>query len=956
MHTNFDFGFSGVLGFCNRRVKVFGLLLLTLLLPASSLAQVQTFNFDGNRFQSYTVPADGWYFLDVLGAQGGPASNNSHQGGKGARMQGYALLLAGDELRIAVGGAGKKGQGDGNNVSGGGGGGASSIIWVNGSTDVPLVIAGGGGGGAANYNGSSGLTSESAGPQLRDGSANGGVDGKGGHIGSDPYGGAGGAGYFTDGGTHYDSSGNTLLSYGGQAYVSGNYGGNSGQNGGDGGWGGGGEGGPARDSLFNNKDGGGGGGGGYSGGGGGANEGDGGGGGGSYVDASLDTTLCLAAQGYRFGDGLVEITPISGPPVIEQPADQQVAIGASVTLGPVYDDPTGQTTYQWMKDGVVLDGQTGASLNIASFQFTDSGGYQVLVQQTPATFITLPTFLSSSSQTSTLQGWGYNDTGQLGLGDRDERKTPTQVASDVVAVTAGYENSLFVKRDGTLWAMGNNADGQLGQGDTTERDAPVQVTSDVVAVAGGGGQSLFVKRDGTLWGMGSNGNGQLGLGNDTQNNWPTQVASDVVAVAAGKEHSLFVKRDGTLWAMGNNADGQLGLGDKTDRDTPTQVTSDVVAVTAGFDHSLFVKRDGTLWAMGFNIDGQLGLGDTTKRTTPTQVTSDVVAVAAGKEHSLFVKRDGTLWAMGYNSNGELGLGDKLGRDLPNQVTSDVVAVTAGTVHSLFVKRDGTLWVMGDNADGQLGLGDSGGTEISPKQVYFRDAGNVPTTPLIVATLPKMPVALHSLAIAEPAPAGFGLSASSDDPSGPTGIFEIAFQEAPTGDFAEAIVEDPATGWEADVLFWQDQEAVRFTARFRKSSESNRSRKSSESNRFRKSSESNRSRKSSESKKDFTAFGFFPQGRLEEIQYLALKTEDLKEIRIKLDDDDDDSNEPKYRPSKEKTEDLKKIEIKLDSNASNQARYRAFKKLMDSATWEDLENSSDEFIDTITLALKLRLPK
>ena len=87
MHTNFDFGFSGVLGFANRSVKAFGFLLLTLLLPASSLAQVQTFNFDGNRFQSYTVPVDGWCFLDVLGAQGGPANNNNHQGGKGAAEQ-----------------------------------------------------------------------------------------------------------------------------------------------------------------------------------------------------------------------------------------------------------------------------------------------------------------------------------------------------------------------------------------------------------------------------------------------------------------------------------------------------------------------------------------------------------------------------------------------------------------------------------------------------------------------------------------------------------------------------------------------------------------------------------------------------------------------------------------------------------------------------------------------------
>ena len=534
-------------------------MLLTLLFPAWSVAQVITYGPNGNQFQSYTVPVAGWYFLDAQGGQGGPASNNSHQGGRGARMQGYAFLLAGDVLRIAVGGSGARGQGDGNNVSGGGGGGGSSIFLVDGSNYVPLLMAGGGGGAAANYDGSPGLSTTSGGSTL------GGVSGNGGGIGADKFGGAGGAGYLTDGGTHYDGS--TVLSYGGQAYLSGNFGGSSGRNGGGGGWGGGGSGGPALRGLVN-KDGGGGGGGGYSGGGGGANEGDGGGGGGSYVAASLDTMLCLAAQDYRTGDGLVEITPVGGPPVIAQPADQQVAIGGSVTLGPVYSDPT--ATYQWMKDGVVLAGQTAASLSIASFQFPNSGRYQVVVYQGQGTFITQPAFLTCSTPQSTLQGWGYNEHGELGLGDENDRTAPTYVASDVVAVSCSY-HSMFVKRDGTLWAMGNNPEGQLGLGDTNNRMTPTYVASDVVGVAAGTQHSLFVRRDGTLWAMGENSVGELGLGDTDRRKTPTYVASDVVVAAAGTYHSMFVKRDGTLWGMGRNEYGMLGLGDTNARTTPTEV-------------------------------------------------------------------------------------------------------------------------------------------------------------------------------------------------------------------------------------------------------------------------------------------------------------------------------------------------------------------------------------------------
>ncbi|MFM9051063.1 MAG: T9SS type A sorting domain-containing protein, partial [Bacteroidota bacterium] len=273
----------------------------------SRAQSVQTFSFQGNVFQQFIVPSTGYYFIDASGAQGGPASNGSHQGGLGARMQGYVQLQAGDTLRIAVGGSGGTGSNAGNNVSGGGGGGSSSIIKLNGTAYSPLLIAGGGGGGAKNYDGSPGLTSNNGGFSW------GGTNGNGGGIQSNTRGGAGGGGYSGDGGTHCSGScnGTNVLAYGGQAYLSGNFGGNSGNIGGNGGWGGGGEGGPATSGFLNNNDGGGGGGGGYSGGGGADNQGDGGGGGGSYVDATLNTSNCLAVDGANSGNGMVSIEYLS---------------------------------------------------------------------------------------------------------------------------------------------------------------------------------------------------------------------------------------------------------------------------------------------------------------------------------------------------------------------------------------------------------------------------------------------------------------------------------------------------------------------------------------------------------------------------------------------------------------------------------------------------------------------
>jgi alpha-tubulin suppressor-like RCC1 family protein len=240
----------------------------------------------------------------------------------------------------------------------------------------------------------------------------------------------------------------------------------------------------------------------------------------------------------------------------------------------------------------------------------------------------------------TLWVMGGNSYGQLGYGPTARQYTPVSVASNVVAVAAGWEDSFFLKADGTLWSMGYDEYGQLGTGTNTGSDInplPLKVASDVVAVAAGDEHSLFVKADGTLWAAGYNYYGELGNGTASNTNLPVIVASNVVAVAAGGYHSLFVKTNGTLWAMGFNGYGQLGNGTTGNQDTPVSVGSNVVAVAAGFFHSLFVMTNGTLWVMGDNSNGELGNGTTTEANTPINVgnvSAANVFPADQAEHSL----------------------------------------------------------------------------------------------------------------------------------------------------------------------------------------------------------------------------------------------------------------------------------------------------------------------------------
>ena len=466
---------------------------------------------------------------------------------------------------------------------------------------------------------------------------------------------------------------------------------------------------------------------------------------------------------------VVQYAPLA---ITVQPASRVVGVGQAASLS-VSNTGTAPFSYQWLKDGAILSGQTNRTLAIASMQFTNSGSYSVVITNAQGMVISYPASLSTSN--APLMDWGWNGNGQLGNGTTANGSLPITVASNVVAMAVGNFHSLFVTADATLWAMGANGLGQLGNGMTVDTNRPVQVASNVVAVAAGASHSLFVKTDGTLWAVGNNSSGQLGdgtnypgqLGDGTTANasLPIQVASNVVAVAAGYDHSLFVAADGALWAMGMNGAGQLGDGTTTDTNLPITVASNVVAVASGYYHSLFVKADGTLWAMGYNGYGQLGNGMTVDTNRPVQVASNVVAVAAGSGHSLFVKADGTLWAMGDNSLGQLGNGTTISTNLPITVASNVVAVAAGYDYSLFVTADGTLWAMGINGYGELG---NGTTTDSSVPVLVNGGG------LLIASLAPGSSALHSLAIAQVTTAKITVNSSPTDGGDGTGggVFSI----------------------------------------------------------------------------------------------------------------------------------------------------------------------------------------
>ncbi|MBA9084618.1 alpha-tubulin suppressor-like RCC1 family protein [Fontibacillus solani] len=290
-----------------------------------------------------------------------------------------------------------------------------------------------------------------------------------------------------------------------------------------------------------------------------------------------------------------------------------------------------------------------------------------------------------------------------------------------MAVSAGANNTMALKSDGSVWSWGSNTSGQLGDGTLSSSLVPKQAinVNSITAIASGNSFSLALKSDGTVWGWGQNTIGQLGNTTLTSQQYkPKKIENfdSVVAISAGSTHALALKSDGTVWSWGSNFNGELGIGTTTNAYVPTKISSlsGVKAISAGMFFSYALKTDGTVWAWGTNNQGQLGNGSTNNQTVPVKISSlsSVDSIASGLYHGLALKQDGTVWSWGYNNNGQIGDGTYTVRLTPVKVTSlsGIKQISAGMYHSL-ARAESEIYSWGSNSYGQLGNNSTSGSTI-----------------------------------------------------------------------------------------------------------------------------------------------------------------------------------------------------------------------------------------------------
>ena len=267
--------------------------------------------------------------------------------------------------------------------------------------------------------------------------------------------------------------------------------------------------------------------------------------------------------------------------------------------------------------------------------------------------------------------WGLNEHGQVGIEDLQVggpvRPFLVEGGLTFEALTAGGAHTCGLTGAGAAWCWGSGYDGQLGTGNRLDRRNPTAVPGDHVftTLSAGYAHTCGLTADGEAlcWGSASFGEIGTGLWGDGQLALsPAEVSGGhrFVALDAASSHSCAVTAEGEVWCWGRGEFGQLGDAGFVDRPEPVQVETELSfrAVTVGSHHTCALTEAGEAWCWGTNGDGQLGTGLLEDSASPARVAGSLRfrSLEAGGNSTCGVTLEGQGYCWGSAFFGELGAG------------------------------------------------------------------------------------------------------------------------------------------------------------------------------------------------------------------------------------------------------------------------------------------------------------
>jgi alpha-tubulin suppressor-like RCC1 family protein len=236
----------------------------------------------------------------------------------------------------------------------------------------------------------------------------------------------------------------------------------------------------------------------------------------------------------------------------------------------------------------------------------------------------------------TVDGWGENQQGALGIGDTSNRKTPvdlspywTPKASGIGPQKSGMQSTncfISSKSDNNqLYCMGEGRGYQMANGAQADQSTPQLISAlgtGVKQVSAGENNVCAINKSKNLYCWGQETNDQFnGAGNQTTVPG-SPILTDVIDVKVGGTHICAIKTNGTVSCWGNNASGQIGNGSSggnvSTPNTSNGITNGVTLALSA-NTTCVLSTDDTVSCWGKNDKGQVGDGGGSSQTSPVNL-------------------------------------------------------------------------------------------------------------------------------------------------------------------------------------------------------------------------------------------------------------------------------------------------------------------------------------------------
>jgi alpha-tubulin suppressor-like RCC1 family protein len=319
--------------------------------------------------------------------------------------------------------------------------------------------------------------------------------------------------------------------------------------------------------------------------------------------------------------------------------------------------------------------------------------------------------------------WGFNGSGQLGIGDRKlieyQSIFPVAVSSmgsisgkTIVAISCGYDHTVAVDSSGQVHAWGNNGYGQLGSRIMEYIDMPTTVSSfcsiagkEIIAIVAGYYFTMALDSTGKVHSWGRNIYGNLGNNTGIDSKIPMEISfgsisqKTIVMIACGFGHTVALDSKGKVHTWGLNDDGELGNNTLIFSSIPIAISSfgsisgkTIRAIACGTNHTIAMDSNAQVHTWGDNKYGQLG--DTTfvqkHSSIPMEISSKsdsisgkaIIAIAGGFAHSVVLDSAGHVHALGHTKYGQPCVMEK------------IVAISCNDYHNMAMDSTGQVHTWG----------------------------------------------------------------------------------------------------------------------------------------------------------------------------------------------------------------------------------------------------------------------